>query len=367
MGAFRTIDLVYMMPKPLRIGSLFSGYGGLDLAVEEVFEGRTVWVTDIESGPAKILAKRFPEAPNLEDITAVDWRCVESVDIITGGSPCQDVSTAGRRSGMVEGTRSNLWEAMREAILNVKPKIVVWENVPGARSARADSVLEFCPGCMGDQKTQPNMRALGRVLSDLAEIGFDAQWRSLRASDVGFCHRRDRVFVLAWRREETSLLDNFSGVPTSGAEVNSAYLTRSSLLPTPSASLYNDSEDPKKWIARRSRLAAKHGNNGAGMPLSIAVKLLEKFSQYDEAISCQERVVGRSAPEPLDHSHEGQANLSPLFVEWMMGLPEGWVTDPNIGLTRRQQLRALGNGVVPSQAFYAIMDMLNHRKGTLVL
>ena len=84
----------------LTIGSLFSGYGGLDMAAEEVFGARTAWVSDVDKGACKILAHRYPGVPNLGDITTVDWSAVEPVDIITGGSPCQDLSHAGRRAGM---------------------------------------------------------------------------------------------------------------------------------------------------------------------------------------------------------------------------------------------------------------------------
>jgi DNA (cytosine-5)-methyltransferase 1 len=99
-------------------------------------------VSDIDKGACKILAHRFPGVPNLGDITTVDWSQVEPVDVLTGGSPCQDLSHAGKRAGMTEGTRSNLWVAMREAIAQLRPGLVVWENVRGAYSAEADSELE---------------------------------------------------------------------------------------------------------------------------------------------------------------------------------------------------------------------------------
>ena len=95
-----------------RLGSLFSGYGGLDLAVEEVFGARTVWNSDIDPGPRKVLAHRFPDVPNLGDITTIDWHEVEPVDVICGGFPCQDVSTVGKRAGIAPGTRSGLWAHM---------------------------------------------------------------------------------------------------------------------------------------------------------------------------------------------------------------------------------------------------------------
>lgn len=176
----------------MKIGSLFSGYGGLDLAVSTFFNAEVAWHAEVEKAPIAILEHHYPNVPNLGDVTKVDWSQVEPVDIITGGSPCQDLSSAGKRAGMTAGTRSNLWHAMREAIETIKPTYVVWENVRGALSAKAtsESDVESGDGQMG------NLRALGRVLGDLAEIGYDTQWQVVRASDVGAPHRRERVFVL---------------------------------------------------------------------------------------------------------------------------------------------------------------------------
>ena len=162
----------------LKLGSLFSGYGGLDMAVHEAFgDVETRWVSDIEPGPCKILAHRYPDVPNLGDITTVDWADVEPVDIIAGGSPCQDISAAGKRAGMRPGTRSGLWESMREAIAIIKPAFVVWENVLGALSAGAnsDSELEFDKGPLGGGTDGHSLRAIGRVLGDLSTLGYDAQ------------------------------------------------------------------------------------------------------------------------------------------------------------------------------------------------
>ena len=116
-----------------RVMSLFSGYGGLDLGFEMVCpDAETVYVSDIEEGPCRVLAARFPDAVNLGDITQIDWKTVEPVDVILGGSPCQDLSMAGRRAGMKPGTRSGLWESMAQAIKTMRPDLVVWENVRGA-------------------------------------------------------------------------------------------------------------------------------------------------------------------------------------------------------------------------------------------
>src|SRR5690606_9848238 len=135
------------------------------------------------------------------DLTATDFTQVEQVDVITGGFPCQDVSHAGRRAGLIrdgEGrTRSGLWGEMLRAITELRPRLVVAENVRGLLSAAADSDVEPCPWCLGDANGEPDMRALGAVLADLADVGYDTWWVGLRAADVGAAHGRFRVFIFA--------------------------------------------------------------------------------------------------------------------------------------------------------------------------
>jgi DNA (cytosine-5)-methyltransferase 1 len=146
----------------MKTGSLFSGYSGLDLAVDAFFGSETVWVSDIDPGACKILAHHWPDLPNLGDITRIDWQQVEPVDILTGGFPCQDLSHAGKRAGLKPGTRSGLWSHMAYAIQQLRPRYVIAENVRGLLSASADSDLEPCPWCLGGSADgEPALRALG--------------------------------------------------------------------------------------------------------------------------------------------------------------------------------------------------------------
>lgn len=187
------------------VGSICTGYGGLDMAVEEFTGGKLAWVSDVDPGACRIIEQRFPGVTNIGDITSVNWSEVTPVDVICGGTPCQDLSGAGRRAGMKEGTRSNLWVAMREAIETIRPSLVVWENVRGALSASAesasdddfDSDVESGAGRVGETHTGPVLRAFGRVLGDLTEIGYDAEWAVVPAHAVGAPHRRERVFLVA--------------------------------------------------------------------------------------------------------------------------------------------------------------------------
>ncbi|HEY9251578.1 MAG TPA: DNA cytosine methyltransferase [Nocardioides sp.] len=182
----------------LRTGSLFSGYGGLDLAVAEVFGAEPVWFCEIEDAPSAILAHHWPDVPNLGDITAVDWDTVPPIDLLAGGFPCQDVSPAGKQAGLKPGTRSGLWSYFAYAISKLRPRYVVIENVRGLLSAEAHSEMEPCPWCVGDRQNQHLLRALGAVLGDLADLRYDARWCGIPASRVGAPHERWREFILAW-------------------------------------------------------------------------------------------------------------------------------------------------------------------------
>lgn len=357
------------MSRP-RVGALFAGYGGLDLAVEEVFGAELAWYSEIDKGALKILEHRFPGIANVGSVTEADWSQVEPVDILTGGSPCQDLSTAGGRAGMTEGTRSNLWVAMREAIEELRPRYVIWENVRGAYSAAADSAVEPCPGCVGDGPGV-HLRALGRVLGDLSGLGYDAQWHGLRAADVGGAHGRFRVFVVATDAEHGELARQPMEQLRAPAAARSGGVDHGgpTLLPTPRSSDTNGAgEHGQGGVDLRTAITllptpmvgstspAAHGQI-SGQYRDQMAAALERWGDYAAAIARWESVIGRPAPEPTQTSTKGNPQLSAAFVEWLMGLPAGWVTDvPDI--TRNEALKALGNGVVWQQAAKALRVML---------
>ena len=187
-----------------RILSLFSGYGGLDMGVQRAIGGTVIAHSEIDAAAVRILAHHHPDVPQLGDITAADLSRLGRVDVVTGGFPCQDVSLAGARAGLIRAgedrTRSGLWGAMAGVISQVRPRLVIIENVRGLLNARADSDVEPCPVCVGDERggSPVPLRALGAVLGDLADLGYDSAWYGLSASDVVACHARFRVFVIAW-------------------------------------------------------------------------------------------------------------------------------------------------------------------------
>jgi DNA (cytosine-5)-methyltransferase 1 len=326
----------------MRLGELCAGYGGLGMAVEEVFGATTAWFSEYDSAPSKILAHHWPDVPNHGDMTKIDWAAIEPVDIISGGTPCQDLSNAGKRAGMSEGTRSNLWVNMREGIAIQRPKYVVWENVRGAYSAGADSEMEQSEGRVGADGN-PHLRALGRVLGDLSDLGYDTQWRGLRAADVGACHGRFRVFVLA---------------------ANSDYIREHRTRKRTKQDRRGQLKDSSVTVSKPQGVGGGEGRaKYAGVKRrSDAVErgTPTNWGNYEPAIRSWESVMGRCAPAPTETTgRAGGHRLSPRFTEWMMGLPDGWVTDPAIGISRNEQLKACGNGVVPQQAVAALRLMLD--------
>ena len=188
----------------MKIGSLFSGYGGLDLAVSKVTGAKVVWHAEWEDAPSAILEKNFPGVPNFKDVTKVDWSSVEPVDILTGGFPCQDLSLAGKRAGMKDGTRSGLWSEFYKAIDIIRPKLVVIENVRGLLSAKADSGVEYPDEILADFGPKPVLTAIQAVLGDLADIGYDCKWTGIRAADAGAPHNRFRIFIIGYPRRITT-------------------------------------------------------------------------------------------------------------------------------------------------------------------
>jgi DNA (cytosine-5)-methyltransferase 1 len=153
-------------------GSLFTGIGGLDLAVEaHGFE--VAWQVENNLYCQAVLARHWPDVPRYGGVEEIDWHGVERVDLVTAGFPRQPVSDAGRRKAQAD--ERWLWPEVARCVRDLRPGYVFLENVSGLLS-----------------------RGMGEVLGDLAALGFDAQWCALRASDVGAPHERERVFILAY-------------------------------------------------------------------------------------------------------------------------------------------------------------------------
>jgi len=156
---------------------LFSGIGGFSLGLERSGM-RTVAFCEIEPYCRSVLAKRWPKVPCYGDIREVTGLGRDIVDVICGGFPCQDISSAADAPAGIDGARSGLWREFARIIGDVRPDWVIVENVSALRK-----------------------RGLDRVLGDLAALGYDAEWHCIPASAVGAPHPRDRVWIVAYSPE----------------------------------------------------------------------------------------------------------------------------------------------------------------------
>lgn len=330
----------------VRIGSLCSGYRGLDMAIEQVFGGTTAWVSDVDAGANKILAHHWPTTPNIGDLTTAKWDEVEPVDILCGGYPCQPFSNAGLRKGTADAR--HLWPHIAGALRVLRPRIAIFENVANHLRLGFDTVLR-----------------------DLADLGFNAEWVVVRADEVGAPHQRRRLFFVATAADAADLGHEWGGSARGGrpgsadrdcVAADTASVGRGEGRSEPAG----QQGRPGVALGGGAALADPDGNGreeqqrgepGRGAGGDVDGCGPERWDRFAPAVARWEAATGRRAPWATDD----RRRLSPAFVEWMMGLPAGHVTAvPE--LTRTQQLKALGNGVVPQQAA-AALRLLADRAG----
>lgn len=164
----------------ITIGSCFSGIGGLELGLERAIpDSVTVWQIEANKFCRKVLAKHWPKSKRYQDIREVEPDELPRVDIICGGFPCQDISLAGLGGGL-DGKKSGVWYDMLRVISALRPRCIVLENVPAITN-----------------------RGLCAILGQLAELGYDAEWCTISAKQMGAPHLRRRWFLVAYPNQET--------------------------------------------------------------------------------------------------------------------------------------------------------------------
>ena len=342
---------------PLRIGSLCTGYGGLELAVTAVLDAEVAWYAEHDPHAAAVLAAQWPRLRNLGDITALDWADVPPVDLITAGWPTSPAPASAL--ALRKGPAVDCGTASLTAFASYDPRTSSWKTSP--RSARGASARSW-PGWPRSGMT-----------------------------------RSGRAYALPMPAPATAA----TGSSSSRTSQPPAPCPR--LLPPPVAGACNDGESVASWVARRDRQKKPGRNgNGIGTPLAIAIRLLPTpdtgtspnghgrrggrpgnrhqsgngldaaartlaagttgaqplsrapvaWGEYEPAIRRRERVLGQPAPPPAEPGPGGRPRLSAAFAEWMMGIP-GRVTGLP-GISRTARLRIIGNGVVPHQAAAAL-------------
>lgn len=306
----------------MRVLDTFAGIGGFSLGMERAgFE--TVAFSEVDEYASKVLAKHWPEVKNYGDIEGLTAERLAGdgigVDVITGGFPCQDISTAGKQAG-IEGERSGLWGELARVIDEVQPRYAVMENVTALIS--------------GDSG-----RWFGRVLGDLAEIGYDAEWHCIPASAVGAHHHRDRVWIIAYPnsssiRKEPELYKGIErpSITQHASEKRSLVNADSSIEP-----IGINASKPQGVLSPEAK--------GTG-PSSGSGGLL-----HPTDANSQRGCSGASLGE-----HAADAGKPRVCERGMLERMEIWNVEPNVGRVangvsnRTHRLKCLGNAIVPQIA-----------------
>lgn len=427
---------------------LCAGFGGLALGTEFVTGAETTVVAEVHPEACKIMAERFPSAPNLGDAKSIPWEEHRGeVDVMSCGFPCQDISQAGLREG-IKGARSGLWFDIARALEIIHPEYVFLENVAAIRT-----------------------RGLAAVLSSLHEIRYNVWWGIIGADDIGAPHIRKRWFAVATpapsrrrRRPESATPklygsfdpDTYSWRTPDHAEIGDSKACKHQLTkwgsmqdgellelpaaatatgaadgpalamlptvraadgnrgPTWKSTVHEGSDDlvtvltrlfrenssvyeqHPEWLGAKPKVlfktpTANLGTNGAAQPpqlrkagghgptlddevcflLSVTPEdswdedgpfsPAEWWNEFLPAIRRWECITRSPAPIPVIRGPRGGVKVNPRFVEWMMGLPQGWVTEVK-DVPLGEQISRLGNGVVPVQsatAFTLLIEAKN--------
>ena len=291
----------------LRLLDTFSGIGGFSYAAEQIVGGyETVAFVEREPFCQKILNKHWPNVPIHDDIATFKPEAY-SADVVCGGFPCQDISTAGKQAGIKQGTRSGLFYELIRVIRLVQPKYVVLENVSAILANGLDTVL-----------------------GELAEAGFDAEWACIPASAVGACHQRDRWWLVAYaksnaRQFQSSQRQDLRNVAAVNGEEGSVAVH--------SDHCHGES-GPLARSAVHEQAACQGANGDAGSTDEVST---------DASNTSSERL---ERPQ-----HQEWSAAEQLCPNW-----GGYISEPVLcrgddGLSNRvERLKALGNAVVPQVA-----------------
>lgn len=312
----------------MMVGSLFSGIGGLELGLEEA--GMSVaWQVERDAYCQGVLAKNWPTVPRHGDITTFDPTTWPQVDLVCGGFPCQPHSVAGLRKG--DEDERDLWGEMVRVLRQARPRWLVAENVPGLLSTAVSGVR----GAF-----------FGRVLRDLADLGFAARWDVLSAAGVGAPHLRKRVFLVAYssrfhaeRRGESGVLAGAPG-PGGGPGVGTpghALGDRRAALPNPIGARC---QGPHGIQERRCELGTCRSCGGGLLPTPRAsdafggnvppgrqggLSLNQVAHRWATPTVCGNwNKVGSSPTSGDGLSTQVGGRLNPAWVCLLMGFPAGW-------------------------------------------
>jgi DNA (cytosine-5)-methyltransferase 1 len=306
----------------LRHLDLFSGIGGFSLGLERTGGFKTVAFCDNEPKTHLVLKKHWPDVPIFDDVKTLTGEKLGTIDIITGGFPCQDISLAGKGAGL-EGERSGLWFEFHRFIKETRPKWVIAENVAALRS-----------------------RGLDQVLRSLFEIGYDAEWHCIPASAVGAPHRRDRIWIVAYPK----LHDGRNGSSTEPQGWDSW------MEPWRSGERQSE-QSADQNVAHTTQLQCNGGNDNSRVSME-SKKISESGNSggsEDVADSSIKGLEGQRIRASGTEQKQPMPSCGGCVVRSITH-SEVWETEPNVGRVadgipnRVDRLKQLGNAIVPQIA-----------------
>ena len=337
--------------------ALFAGAGGGILG-GKLLGWRTVCAVEWEPYPASVLCARqndglLPPFPIWDDVQTFDghpWRGV--VDVISGGFPCQDISAAGKGAG-IDGERSGMWREMARIIREVRPRYAFVENSPMLTS-----------------------RGLGRVLGDLASMGFDAKWGVLGAADVGANHQRDRIWIVArWRgnlphaqhnrtrwweqqqksiKKETREISNTDGIglqrSTDKCIMEIQGRNQLQIKQSRDQSEMADTDNQGLWSCSRGDGGQPDREDRARRDNETRSGKYAQFAQVGKPQNLEEKISNPSVKN-VERQRQKSSRIESQFGD--IGYASWWATEPDVGrvadgvAARVDRLKAIGNGQVP--------------------
>ena len=324
----------------LRHLDLFSGIGGFSLGLERTGGFQTVGFCDNDKKTHLVLKKHWPNVPIYDDVSTLKGSDLGTIEIITGGFPCQDLSVAGKGAGL-EGARSGLWWQFHRLIKEAQPRWVIAENVAALRS-----------------------RGLDQVLRSLDQIGYDAEWHCISASAVGAPHQRDRIWILAYPRhrggrEQSSWNSESIGGGSSQEAKRSANTDSTSRSGVGASSVaYSDnngSNGPENTEGNTS------GNDRGQARQDIAIESQRSSNMGKDIRGGSEQTVADTGGEGLERlgirtvSTEAQESMPASCgrVVRKISVSDFWKVEPELGRVadgipnRMDRLKQLGNSLVP--------------------
>lgn len=308
---------------------LFSGIGGFSLGLELTNGFETIAFCDSDPKTHLVLKKNFPGVPIFNDIKTLKGEDVGTVDIITGGFPCQDLSVAGKGKGLA-GERSGLWFEMHRLIKETRPSWVIAENVAVLRS-----------------------RGLDQVLRSLDEIGYDAEWHCIPASAVGAPHRRDRIWIVAYPRHGSGRDSIAGSVGEDGIRGHDKRIRSSSTVALAGSS---EASEPLANTNDSGNRTSKYGIDTERQEVEQG----REIKSFGGVSGCS-KTMADSSRQGLEGfgsrtiSTESEKSLSPSSSSVVRSIhyTDYWKVEPSVGRVadgfsnRVDRLKQLGNALVP--------------------